>query len=390
MKLHPFGIVLFLVAGLAGCGSSGSTKSQSNEQENRPATAGTESGKVSESVSSLESALQKTPGIQNPKNGVADEANREEDRRKEIDRAVQNAEPLQAPAIVKGQINNSLSFAQQMWDLATNEFKFQTAKGKVLRSRFDQKDQLVVSNMFFARNSFIGPGKYDFMTGVYTLDPVLWQEYYAESNALGKLLPETSDSCVLLMQFKVDPATAESWRSKMEKKTFALEFWYRLKEVKRATRNVNRHWTDGRLAYDIAFIADVLKYEEPAKATPAKPQPKAADGKPTPSKSSIPRSIADDYMKSLEKKKLLSSPVFTGFYKNPKGRDSYAVAYKVVSVNGKKVLGDTVHLYILKDKQGDWRISAFSEDEVHVMLGPPPTGFQPVADPGKKEISKDN
>jgi hypothetical protein len=328
--------------------------------------------------------LSKPPVVQNPKDTVAEEVRREE-RRKEVERAIQDAEPLQAPAIVKGQINNALPFAQQMWDLATNEFKLQAAKGKVFRSRFDQKDQAAVLKWFFARNSFVGPGKYDFKTGEYTLDPVLWQEYYAESEALGKLRPETTDSCVLLMQFKVDAATAEQWRAKMEKKAFALTVWYRLKEVKRAARKENPHWTDGRLAYDIAFVADVLKFEESAEEAPAQPQPKVEEGKPAPKQEATPRSIADNYMKSLEKKGLIRGPVHAGLYKNPKGNDSYAVAYKVSSVNGRTVLGDTVHLYVFKDKQGDWRISAFSQDGVHVMLGPPPRGFQPVPDPGKKE-----
>jgi hypothetical protein len=96
-----------------------------------------------------------------------------------------------------------------------------------------------------------------------------------------------------------------------------------------------------------------------------------------------PRKVAASYMKSLIAKGLVSRPAFAGFFKNPKGNDSYAVAYKVSSVNGRKVLGDTVHLYVFKDKQGDWRVSAFSQDGVHVMLGPPPREFQPVPDPGK-------
>lgn len=327
----------------------------------------------------------KTPAVENPKDAVVDEARREEERRKEVERVIQDAEPLQAPAIVKGQINNALPFAQQMWDLATNEFKLQAAKRKVYRSRFDQKDQAAVLKWFFARNSFVGPGKYDFKTGEYTLDPVLWQEYYAKGEALGRLIPETTDSCVVLMQFKVDAATAEQWRAKMEKKAFALTVWYRLKEVKRAERMANPHWTDGRLAYDIAFVADVLKFEEAAEETPAQPQPKVEEAKPAPKKEATPRSVADGYMKSLVGKGLVSRPTFNGFYKNPKGKDAYAVAYKVASVNGRKVLGDTVHLYVFKDKQGDWRISAFSQDGVHVMLGPPPRGFQAVPDPGKEE-----
>jgi len=326
-----------------------------------------------------------SPVVQAPKDNVADEARREEERRKEIERALQDAEPLQAPAIVKGQINNALPFAQQMWDLATNEFKFQAAKGKVYRSRFDQKDQAAVLKWFFARNSFVGPGKYEFKTTEYTLDPVLWQEYYAESEALGKFRSETTDSCILLIHLKVDAATAEQWRAKMEKKAFALTIWYRFKEVKRATRKENPHWTDGRLAYDIAFIADVLKFEESADEAPNQAQPKKEEPTSAPKQEASPRSTADDYMKSLEKKGLIRQPVYAGMYKNPKGKDSFAVAYKVSSVNGKRVLGDTVHTYVFKDKAGTWRISAFSQDGVHVMLGPPPREFQRVSDPAEKK-----
>lgn len=98
-----------------------------------------------------------------------------------------------------------------------------------------------------------------------------------------------------------------------------------------------------------------------------------------------PRIIADTYMALLGKKGLVSRPKFSGLYKNPKSKDSYAVAFKVASVNGRKILGDTVHLYVFKDKQGYWQISAFSPDGVHVMLGPPPREFQQVSDPGKEK-----
>jgi len=99
-----------------------------------------------------------------------------------------------------------------------------------------------------------------------------------------------------------------------------------------------------------------------------------------------PRKVAASYMRTLIAKGLVGRPAsFAGFYKNPKGNDSYAIAYKVASVNDKKVLGDTVHLYVFKDKQGYWQVSAFSQDGVHVMLGPPPRGFQPAPDPGKEE-----
>jgi len=327
----------------------------------------------------------KTPIVQDRKDTVPDEAQREEQKKKEIERAIQDAESLQAPAIVKGQINNALPFAQQMWDLATNEFKLQAAKGKVYRSRFNQKDQAAVLKWFFARNSFVGPGKYDFKIGEFILDPVLWQEYYGESEALGKFRPETTDSCVLLMHLKVDAATAEQWRTKMEKKTFALTVWYRFREVKRATRKENPHWTDGRLAYDIAFIADVLKFEESADETPDEPRPKKEEQTPAPKQTASARSTADDYMKSLEKKGLIRLPVYAGMFKNPKGKDSYAVAYKVSSANGKKVLGDTVHLFVFKDKTATWQVSAFSQDGVHVMLGPPPREFQRVSDPVEKK-----
>ncbi len=80
---------------------------------------------------------------------------------------------------------------------------------------------------------------------------------------------------------------------------------------------------------------------------------------------------------------MIRLPVYAGIYKNPKGQDSFAVAYRVASVNGKKVLGDTVHLFVFKDKTGTWHVSAFSQDGVHVMLGPPPREFQRSSEPKK-------
>jgi hypothetical protein len=98
-----------------------------------------------------------------------------------------------------------------------------------------------------------------------------------------------------------------------------------------------------------------------------------------------PRTVADSYLKSLAAKGIVSRPKLAGFYNNPKGEDSLVVAYTVASVNGRQVLGNTVHVYVFKDKGGYWQLSAFSQDGVHVMLGPPPSEFQRVRDPSEKK-----
>jgi hypothetical protein len=61
--------------------------------------------------------------------------------------------------------------------------------------------------------------------------------------------------------------------------------------------------------------------------------------------------------------------------------DSYAVCYTVSEVNRKPVTNQLVHVFAFKDKGGEWRISAFSADGVHVALGPPPSGFTKVTVP---------
>lgn len=98
-----------------------------------------------------------------------------------------------------------------------------------------------------------------------------------------------------------------------------------------------------------------------------------------------PRIVAESYMNSIAAKGLVNGQKIAGFFKNPKSADSFAVSFTVASANGRKVLGNTVHVFVFKDKQGFWQISAFSQDGVHVMLGTPPREFPQVADPSEKK-----
>lgn len=304
-----------------------------------------------------------------------------EEEMKKLQDAIQNAEVLQAPSLGKGQLSKIEPFAKDMWELANNEFKVRNSRNKIYQTTFDQKDQVSTKNnsLFTARNSILRPGKYDFDTRDFFLDPVLWHEYYGKTTGINGLLPEITDSCVLLIQIKVDANIAEQWREKMDKKVFGLKVWYRFKEAKRVSRMENPHWTNGKVAYDIALLVDVVKFEEVFNEV--KNQPKAKDSNPDPKTSTTPRKVADEYVKSVEKKGLLRRVVFAGTYKSSKKEDSYAVSYTVSEVNRKPVTNQLVHVLVIKDKDGEWRISAFSADGVHVALGPPPRGFIKVIDP---------
>ena len=189
--------------------------------------------------------------------------------------------------------------------------------------------------------------------------------------------------CSLSITLKLDGKTAQRWREAIDKGSFSLTVWYRLAKVERATSKQNPHWTVPKLAHDISFSVEVVKFEESLSEAVDSPkvEPKPDQPKATPHPVSIARQTADDYVKSIEKKGLLRKAVYAGIYKNPKGEDSYAVCYTVSEVNRKPVPNQLVHVFAFKDKSGEWRISAFSPDGVHVALGPPPRGFTKVADP---------
>jgi hypothetical protein len=190
--------------------------------------------------------------------------------------------------------------------------------------------------------------------------------------------------CSLSASFKIDEKTAQRWREAIDKGTFSVTVWYRLVKVERGTWMQNPHWNPvPMLAHDIAFDLDVVKFEEsPLEAVDSpKVETKPEQPKEAPNPVAIARQTADDYVRSIEKKGLLRRAVYAGTYENPKGKDSYAVCFTVSEVNRKPVRNQLVHVFAFKDKGGEWRISAFSPDGVHVALGPPPRGFTKIPDP---------
>lgn len=310
-----------------------------------------------------------------------------EEERKQAEEAVRNATILQAPPLEKGKYHETGDFGKMMTDLADNEFKFREAKDQVYRSTFNQRtlESTPILKRFHARNAVVTPGRYDFDAGLYFLDLLFWQALYEEKKiAEGKINPRTNDVCSLSATFKVDGKTAHRWREAIDKGTFAVTVWYRLAKVERGTWMQNPHWNPvPMLAHDIAFNVDVVKFEESSSEAVDSPKvdTKPEQPKEAPNPVAIARQTADDYVQSIEKKGLLRRAVYTGIYKNPKGEDSYAVCYTVSEVNRKPVTNQLVHVFAFKDKAGEWRISAFSSDGVHVALGPPPRGFTKVANP---------
>ena len=178
---------------------------------------------------------------------------------------------------------------------------------------------------------------------------------------------------------------AQTWREAIDQRRFSITVWYRLSTIERATWKQNPHWDPvPMLAHDIAISVDVLKFEastmspvDSSKTTETTPEQSPKPENPD----AIARKTADDYIRSIEKKGLLKRAVFSGIYCNSKGKDSYAVSYTVAEVNRKAVPNQPVHVFVLKDKANEWRISAFSSDGIHVALGPPPAGFVRVATP---------
>jgi hypothetical protein len=117
------------------------------------------------------------------------EQDRAEAARKNAE-ALRNPTSLQAPAGSGGPgvMRKYPEFAQQMRDLASNEFTFRKAQDTVYRSTFNQRDQtagLVANYMFFAFNGILDPGSYDFQSKRYSLTLHFWYEYYKEGKGRG-------------------------------------------------------------------------------------------------------------------------------------------------------------------------------------------------------------
>jgi len=186
--------------------------------------------------------------------------------RKKAEAALRNPVALQAPpgSGGPGVMRKYPEFAQQMRELATNEFTFRKAQDTVYRSTFNQRDQtagLVANYMFFASNGILDPGSYDFESKRYSLTLYFWYEYYKDSKGLGgRTLPETKDYCVLRTSIEVDPDTAAKMRAAYDKKSLSLTVSYRLKRVAEGTWAANPHFNGpGRIAHNLAFEAEVLR-----------------------------------------------------------------------------------------------------------------------------------
>jgi hypothetical protein len=174
-----------------------------------------------------------------------------------------NASELQAPPLGKGTPKDPIwskmdDFAKRMRDLCSDEFKFREAKTNIFRSTFNQKnlDYSPLIKWFSARNAVISPGKYDFETGYYSLDLMLWHQVISDEKK------PTEDSCKLQAKIKVDENTAKKWREAIDNKNFSLTVWYRFNKIERATWKQNPHWDPvPMLAHDIVFTVEVLKFE---------------------------------------------------------------------------------------------------------------------------------
>jgi len=306
---------------------------------------------------------------------------------KRIQDLISTAIALQAPPLEKGKYADAGEFGKMMRNLVANEFVFREAQNQIYRSTFNQK-QLEYSALlktFHARNAVAVPGKYDFGRGYYFFDLIFWQALYEEKRLQeGPVNPRTDDVCKLQTAIKLDAKTAQRWREAIDKGTFSVTVWYRMTKIERGVWQQNPHWNPVPMpAHDIAIDVEILKFEEDSSEVETMPNSGSAGAKPKtlpePTAIAIVRQTADSYITSVENRGLLRRAVFAGIYKNPKGDDSFAVCYTVSEVNRKPVVSQLVHVFVFKDNGGQWRISAFSQDGIHVALGHPPNGFTKVS-----------
>lgn len=200
----------------------------------------------------------------------AEKTRLEEIQKKQTEDAIQAAVVLQAPPLGKAPgeatASNVDKLALYMRDLADNEFKFREVKSTVFRSTFNQADakNYPLTKSYISRNALGSTGKYDFDTGVYSLDLALWLDIDDENKfGDGPAFPRVEDACKLTALIKVDQKTAQRWRESIDKGSFGLTIWYRLTKIERKTWKQNPRWKNPKLAHDMAFSVEILKFESP-------------------------------------------------------------------------------------------------------------------------------
>ncbi len=170
-----------------------------------------------------------------PKGQAPKDKPKEEPRLADKEKPLRDATALQAPPLGLGKASNLNDFASQMRKLATDEFAFQDAKGKVFRASFDRKsiERFLATKTEIGRNVIVVPGTYDFGQKRSTWQLHLWYRHHAESKAGDMTFPEDTDACCLLMSFDQDESTARKWKEAFDRGSLRLTVWFRLASVEK-------------------------------------------------------------------------------------------------------------------------------------------------------------
>ena len=177
-----------------------------------------------------------------------------------------NSQSLQAPPL--GQKKQSDlkvfdAFTSEMRGLVSDEFAFRDAQAKVYHSRFDQRtlESSALIKLSHGRNTIVYPPKYDFGSKKMVLQLFLFFEHWERRETAGAWFPEDTDSCVLSAEFDLDEATARKWRDAYNAGQFAIDIWFSLGSVKKASWQRSPTYTNGRLSHDIAIEIKPLRFE---------------------------------------------------------------------------------------------------------------------------------
>jgi hypothetical protein len=199
-----------------------------------------------------------------------------EDPEAALAKAIQNAEPLAAPALIPGKANIN-EFSPTIRKLVSDEFAFKDAQRKVYRASFSQRsvESLPLVKLTDARNAIVQPGTYDFDRQRATWTLHLWHIHWGEKTIGTSVYPETADSCSLVASFDLDEKTARGWREAYDRGSLSLSVWVRPVKALRADWKTHPRFNDGTQTHDIAIEVEVLRFEAQLD-TPAPKNPPGA------------------------------------------------------------------------------------------------------------------
>jgi hypothetical protein len=175
--------------------------------------------------------------------------------------SIDDAVSIQAPSDPSLRGSDIGDFDSKLYALANNEFKFNRSTTQIHRSTFDQRttqEGYIADVFFMSKNSVVFPGEYDFENESYSMRLYFWYNHTKPTRAEPV---ECFDYCRLRANITMPPEIAEQMREEFDRGELSLTVWYRFRRVLKCRVFPEPQSTVGKLAHEIDFEIEVLKYK---------------------------------------------------------------------------------------------------------------------------------